>query len=1697
MSKTEDVFELMALVSTLQGEFSRFLTNIKKRGVKNFTVPFLEERLATIGKRLTELHITHAKICAAFKSADFSKSEYVIRGTYDLALDAFDVAESYILEQLENLRCSEAAGPKASAADVSNIRLPIIDLPKFSGDYSEWSTFFETFRSIVHDNPALPGVQKFHYLKASLKGEAASIIQSLAVTSENYAVAWGILVSRYTNKRLITATFLNRITQVSVAHGDNLNSLKTIRDSVAVALDALKAMGYSVDRWDPLIVHILTNKLDNSLRLEWEKLLGSSTDYPTYAQFLEFLSCHINTLESIGVKPKTSRRESEKTFKSHTAGVDKTNCVHCGSNHLIYQCKDFLALSPNARSKFALSQNLCINCLRPGHSCTSCNSSSRCRKCNKLHHTLLHFERLGTGGSKPKETTPSSRTAVDPEPSCSNAVSHLSITDTRSVLLATFSARIETNDGSHVLVRGLVDPGSETSFITENLAQQIHVKRKRIAATIYGVTGDSAHTVRAETELKLHSIARRGLSLDVTALILPKITSYTPPTYSPSMFPQLRELELADNFAATKAPIDILLGADYFPALIEGPVIRSPDRSLVAQKTIFGWLVSGVLPSPVRHSALTVHHCSGLEKTLRDFWELEEVPEVKSVSTEDSLCEQHFVNTFSRTPSGRFVVALPFRSEESKLSLGSSSRAAEKTLSRILRKLERSPSQEDSYSQFLREYQSLGHMSPINLDSGFRVFLPHHAVFKIENQKEKIRVVFNASSKTSSGVSLNDTLFIGPKLQQDITRILMNWRAFRHVGVTDIVKMFRQILVRSEDRKYQNILWKTESGGIQAFELNTVTYGTGPAPFLSSRVLRELAFCDGRDFPLAQNVLLNSTYVDDILFGAHDTEQLEATQDQLIRLLAKGGFSLSKWAFSESRSSVNEPSEPRVFSEDPSDSGKILGIAWDHVHDHFRFFVSPSSILVLTKRVLLSENAQIYDPLGWISPVTVVLKQLMQSTWLLKLAWDDEIPDPIRSKWLACYDQLQDLRTLRISRWTGQTLTTIKRELLEFCDASELAYGAVVYERITASNGQISVHLVMSKTKVAPIKTTSIPRLELVAAALLTKLILHVKRSLTGDLDSITCYSDSQVTLAWLAKQPVNWKTFVANRVSLIQTQLPNAKWHYVNTKLNPADLCSRGISAKQLTEDSLWWQGPAFLREQPTHDIQVYETSEESRKTNLNVHVGVDQCWFLDKYSSWHKLVRVMAYVIRFVNHARKQSTHSDLAFSVSEVRFSVETLVKVVQRAQFAKELAALQQGERVPTRSKLLPLYPTLDSRGILRVGGRLRNANLSEHAKHPIVLPECHLASILIRQTYLDTLHGGLQLTLATLRQKFWIINARNLVKSVVHKCTSCVRERAKLGVQLMGSLPAARVSRSFAFENTGVDYAGPFSIKLHHGRNAKSVKGYVAVFVCLATRAIHLELVSRLDTEAFLAALARFISRRGKPAAIYSDNGLNFQGADAELTRAFKSSLEIARSQDTEPISEIEWKFIPVATPHWGGLWESAVKSMKHHLKRSIGVFVPNFEEMTTLLSRIEACLNSRPISRMHDDLESLDVLTPGHFLIGRPLLAPPEFATLDLRESTLNRWQSVTKISEVFWKKWSSEYLHTLQNRPKWQNANMDFQVGDIVLVKVPNNPPRTWTWGRILKLISGVDGLARVATIKTAKKEIQRSVSQLCKLPS
>ncbi|XP_066585190.1 uncharacterized protein [Prorops nasuta] len=460
----------------------------------------------------------------------------------------------------------------------------------------------------------------------------------------------------------------------------------------------------------------------------------------------------------------------------------------------------------------------------------------------------------------------------------------------------------------------------------------------------------------------------------------------------------------------------------------------------------------------------------------------------------------------------------------------------------------------------------------------------------------------------------------------------------------------------------------------------------------------------------------------------------------------------------------------------------------------------------------------------------------------------------------------------------------------------------------------------------------------------------------------IFCFSDSQIVLAWIAQHSSKWKVFVANRVEYIQSSLPEAHWSYVNTKSNPAGLNSRGISRSQLIHCTLWCEGPSIIREKSSGNSPLmFETNEEIKASSVySNHVTGD-----------------LPYVLRFIDRARRKNVCQHAQLSALELRTATLRVVKIIQAAAFLNDILTLQSKKSVPSSSRLLSLAPFLDAQGVLRVGGRLQHSFLSDKQKHPIILLTNYLTELHIRHIHITTLHSGLQLTLTVLRQEYWVINARNAAKSIIHRCVACVRQRAKLGTQFMGSLPTARVNRSHLFEHTGIDFAGPFLVKLHQGRNSKSVKCYIAVFVCMATRAIHLELVSKYDTDAFLAAVARFTSRRGKPPAIYSDNGLNFLGANKELILAFQSSLKHAQSKDFEPIRDIEWKFIPVATPHWGGLWESGVRSVKHHLKRIFGTFLPTFEEMTTLICRIEACLNSRSLSRLRDDIESLECLTQG------------------------------------------------------------------------------------------------------------------------
>ncbi|EZA56791.1 hypothetical protein X777_03212 [Ooceraea biroi] len=333
--------------------------------------------------------------------------------------------------------------------------------------------------------------------------------------------------------------------------------------------------------------------------------------------------------------------------------------------------------------------------------------------------------------------------------------------------------------------------------------------------------------------------------------------------------------------------------------------------------------------------------------------------------------------------------------------------------------------------------------------------------------------------------------------------------------------------------------------------------------------------------------------------------------------------------------------------------------------------------------------------------------------------------------------------------------------------------------------------------------------------------------------------------------------------------------------------------------------------------------------------------------------------------------------------------------------------------------------------------------------------------------------------------------------MIHKCVVCTRERAAIPSQLMGELPAQRISSTVrSFLHSGIDYAGPIQIRASSGRGIKARKAYIALFVCLSTRAIHLELVGDYSTQAFLNAFARFCLRRELPQAMYSYNGTTFTGANRELKAAYKLALRNPDFLNMTASEKIEWNFVPPSTPHFGGLWEAGVKGVKHHLRRVLGSHTLTFEEFTTLLCQTKACLNSRPIAPMSDALEDYECLTPGHFLVGSAITVPPESSLLDLSENRLSRWQLVRLMTERFWRLWQDEYINSLQQRAKWRTVGPLIQVGQLVLLRSPLLPPCKWELGRIIQTHPGSNGLVRVVTIKTATSEYRRPIRKICILP-
>ena len=641
-----------------------------------------------------------------------------------------------------------------------------------------------------------------------------------------------------------------------------------------------------------------------------------------------------------------------------------------------------------------------------------------------------------------------------------------------------------------------------------------------------------------------------------------------------------------------------------------------------------------------------------------------------------------------------------------------------------------------------------------------------------------------------------------------------------------------------------------------------------------------------------------------------------------------------------------------------------------------------------------------------------------------------------------------------------------------------------------------------AKTKVAKLKPSTVPRLELEGAVLLTKLLSNCGSTLNISSEHWHAWTDSSIVLCWISSKPSNWKIFVSNRISFILEFTTPGTWRHVPTEDNPADCSSRGLMPQDLLHHRLWWSGPSWIAEEPIpvppQPIRGTSSNLEKRVVHLCTPASEISLDILKRSSNYFYILATMAWVFKSIQRFKSKLASYDPHLQQKDILHAEQWLLRESQKRSFPREREALLKGHQIPHNSPLKALTPYLDTDQLLRVGGRLSHSSLAHFQQHPIICSSKDELTIkYVTHLHTALCHCGPSHLLCHAGIKLHIVGARRLTRRICSQCITCRKKTPTPQIPLMGQLPSSRVTPAIAFSHTGLDFAGPFCIKMGYVRRPVMLKAYVCVYVCLTYKAIHLELVSDLTTAAFKACLARFVSRRNKPQHIYSDNGSNFLGAKKEIMELQTFLKRQTTDNDIRhyllSTHQITWHNTPPRTPHFGGLWEGAVKSMKKHLHRIAGSTPLTFEEMSTILCQIEACLNSRPLlpDTSHNQ-DGLQTLTSGHFLVyGQPfsLQADPRMSD-DLH--LLKKWNLCKAIVSQFWRRWTTEYLHTLQSRTKWQHQKPNLQVDDVVIVRPDSHFHCHWPTARIIATHPGSDGIVRVATLATAAGIYKRPVAKI-----
>ncbi|XP_064464098.1 uncharacterized protein LOC135375287 [Ornithodoros turicata] len=1067
-----------------------------------------------------------------------------------------------------------------------------------------------------------------------------------------------------------------------------------------------------------------------------------------------------------------------------------------------------------------------------------------------------------------------------------------------TVLLQTF--RAWTVSGTRCqYIRGIVDSGSSRTFIREDLARELGLKE--VAQVWIGINTFASDsecrpakrsvvevTVRSQythEDVKLAAIVIPVICRDIQespvdnehVLVLQDCGELIADVVA---FPGMRQLN----------GISLLIGSDQVWKLISGEIRRyGKQEELVAIETILGWTFQG--PSQVK--ALVAQQADSLicvlrtnvncvflqDEEIRQMWEIENAG--INEGAPPTAFTSNVLAEFQRTvkmANDSYEVRLPWKNVDAPLH--DNRAVAERRLNRLVKRLAVNDALVREYDKNIRAYLLNDHAEPVPISEAKTperiYYMPHREVIRPECTTTKMRVVFDASSHSGNCTSLNDHLEKGPKVQPDLLGTLEHH--------------FRKV-----------------TGGLK----------------------------DTAD------VLASSFYVDDLLTGAQNLESAVKLYNDANEVMETAHMRLRKWT---SNCSALEG----VFRHEKESSTKnnpvtkVLGVVWDKRNDTLACSLDSivKSVHVAgTKRNVLQASARIYDPLGFLHPFTVRARMIFQALWVEEVGWDAEMPRDKQDQWSQWCRELPELAEVIVDRCMFPSGCR-NPQLHIFCDASPKGYGAVAYLRGQNEDGSTTATFVLVKSRVAPLKQLTLPRLELMAALIGSRMMHNLKRIFSGIEFESFMWSDSMIALWWIRRPPTEWKQFVSNRVDEIQQKTDRRRWKHCPGTENPADYLTRGVTAEILIRTNVWWHGPDWLLLEPSSwpddDLEWDTRADDKRNRKANVlHTSVSSGpppIDTAKYSTYQRLIRVTAWILRFLNNMRKPENRQSGCLVDEEMKRAEKFWVQQAQAEHYAEEIAQLQTDRTVAPESKLAALRPYLDDSGIIRLQTRLQYGSEAEDVKCPVILPrEHHFTKLVVDQGHRRALHGGLQDTLNDIRERWWIPQGRQITKKIIFRCATCSRHRLQAASAPTAPLPPERIVRNQPFEVVGVDFAGSVMVRSGSGTS----KSYIALFTCATTRAVHLELVSDLTARSFLLAFRRFIARRGLPTTVYSDNALTFKKTSREIQK-LQSNVRKNEVQDYFANHRIKWRFIAEKAAWWGGWWERLVRTMKQSLRKVLG-----------------------------------------------------------------------------------------------------------------------------------------------------------------